>query len=139
LYVSIENSKTKKYHDTLILKDCLHDLLSAAYYPRNIDYTNMAVGLKTMLPVILDTTTNLIYYKYLGTETINTINKKKVNCIKIVPLLVSTSIFEGGEKMTVWFSNDSNKVPILMESDLKIGKISVELLNYNGLRTQIAY
>ena len=139
IYVSIENSKTKKYLDTLDMNPCLHDLLSAAYYPRNIDYTSMAIGQKINLPVILNTTTNMIYYKYLGTETKTLKSKKKINCFKIVPLLVSTSIFKAGEKMTAWFSNDQNKVPFLMESDLKIGKVSVELFKYEGLRVPIAY
>jgi hypothetical protein len=139
IYVAIENSKTKKYLDTLDMNPCLHDLLSAAYYPRNIDYANMAIGRKIDLPVILNTTTNMIYYKYLGTETITLKSKKKVNCIKIVPLLVSTSIFKAGEKMTAWFSNDKNRLPVLMESDLKIGKVSVQLFKYEGLRHPIAY
>jgi hypothetical protein len=139
LYVSIENSKTKKYLDTLDMNECLHDLLSAAYYPRNIDYSNMTVGNKIVLPVILDTRTNYIYYKYMGLENKNIKGKKKVSCIKIVPLLVATSIFKAGEKMTAWFTNDQNRLPVLMESDLKIGKVSVQLVKYEGLRYSIEY
>jgi hypothetical protein len=133
IYATIENSKTKKHIDTLRLMPCLHDLLSAAYYPRNMDFTKQKPGNRSVLPVILDTTTYTIYFRYIGLETINTKNKKKVSCIKIMPLLVETSIFKSGEKMTAWFSNDRNKVPLRMESDLWIGKILVELVKYEGL------
>jgi len=133
IYASIENSKTKKYLDTLNLKPCVHDLLSAVYYPRNIDFTKQKPGNKIILPIILDTTTYNIYYKYIGTESINTKNRKNVSCIKIVPLLVETSIFKSGEKMTAWFSNDKNRVPLRMESELWIGKVLVELVKYEGL------
>jgi len=134
LYVSIENSKTKRFLDTLDMKPCLHDLLSAAYYTRNIDYTKLTTGTKISLPVILDTTTHNIYFKYLGNESIKFRNKKKQNCIKISPLILETSIFKSGEKMTVWLSNDKNKVPIIMESELRIGKILVEIVSSKMLR-----
>jgi len=133
LYVSIENSNTKKYLDTLNLIPCLHDLLSACYYPRNIDYSKLIVGEKISLPVILDTNMYNIYYRYLGEEAINIEKKKKLSCIKIAPLLVKTSIFRAGEKMTAWLSNDKNKIPIMMETNLWIGKISVQLTGYEGL------
>ncbi len=139
IYMKIENSKTKKYDDTINMKPCLHDLLSAAYYPRNIDYSKLTVGSKIFLPVILDTLTHNIYFRYIGNENINTKNIKNMNCIKIMPMIVETSIFTAGEKMTVWLSNDKNKVPIRMESDLKIGKILVKLDKFEGLRYQIGY
>lgn len=139
IYATLENSKTKKYIDTLNLVPCLHDLLSAAYYPRNMDFTKQKSGYKTVLPVILDKSTYNIYFRYTGLETISTKNKIKVSCIKIVPLLVETSIFKSGEKMTAWFSNDKNKIPIRMESELWIGKILVELAKYEGLLYPINY
>jgi len=139
LYVSIENSKTKRYLDTLSLTSCVHDLLSSAYYPRNIDYKKIAVNEKIHLPVILDTNFHNVYYKYMGNEFIDTKNKKQLNCIKIAPLLVKTAIYSAGEKMTVWLSNDKNKVPVLMESELRVGEISVQIIDYKGLQYPAVY
>lgn len=139
LYISIENSETKKYQDTLNLNPYLHDLLSAVYYSRNIEYSELLVNEKVSLPVLLDTTTHQIYYRYLGEEIINIRKEKKLNCIKIKPLLVETSLFKSGEKMTAWLSNDKNKIPVLMESDLWIGKISVQIIKYKGLRYPAEY
>lgn len=139
LYVSIENSDTKRYLDTLNLNPCLHDLLSAVYYSRNIDYSKLKVDEKISLPVIQDTDIHKIYYRYLGKETINIKKKRKLNCIKIASLLVETLVFKAGEKMIVWLSDDKNKVPVLMESDLWIGKISVRIVEYEGLRYPAVY
>ncbi len=139
LYASIENSKTKKFIDTLSMNPCLHDLLSAAYFPRNIDYSTLKPGSKVSIPVILDTSIYNIYFKYAGLEIIKTKNNKNLSSIKVIPLLVETSIFKAGEKMMVWFSNDKNKVPVRMESELWIGKILVEIVKYEGLMSPEAY
>jgi hypothetical protein len=32
--------------------------------------------------------------------------------IKFKPMLIKGTIFEGGEKMTVWVSDDANKIPL---------------------------
>ncbi|MEN8121841.1 MAG: DUF3108 domain-containing protein [Bacteroidota bacterium] len=139
LYASIENSKTKRYLDTLDLNSCLHDLLSACYYPRNIDYSKLKVNEKIFLPVVLNTDIKKIHYRYLGKETISIKKNRKLKCIKIAPLLVQTSIYKAGEKMTVWLSDDKNRVPVLMESDLWVGKISVQPTGYEGLLYQAEY
>ncbi len=139
LYITIENSKTKRYCDTLNLKPYLHDLLSAVYYSRNIKYDKLRINQKVQLPVLLDTAFHNIYYRYLGKETIEIRKEKKINCVKLKPLLVETSIFKSGEKMTAWLSDDNNKLPILMESELWIGRISVRITEFEGLRHSVQY
>ncbi len=44
------------------------------------------------------------------------------------------SLFEGGEKMTVYVSDDQNKVPLRIESPLLVGSVKVDLMTYQNLR-----
>ena len=54
--------------------------------------------------------------------------------IKIVPLLIEGTIFDGGEKMTVWVSDDANHLPLRINSPILVGSIKVDLVDYDGLR-----
>jgi hypothetical protein len=43
-------------------------------------------------------------------------------------------MFEGGEKMTVWVSDDPNHVAVRIESPITVGKIDVDMMGSNNLR-----
>jgi hypothetical protein len=74
-----------------------------------------------------------LYIRYLGKEVIKT-RYGKYHSIKFRPLLIKGTIFTGGEKMTVWVSDDQNHVPLRLESPITIGKIAVDLMGYQNLR-----
>ena len=52
----------------------------------------------------------------------------------LVPLLIQGTIFEGGEKMTVWVSDDKNHLPLRVNSPILVGSIKVDLIEYDNLR-----
>lgn len=74
-----------------------------------------------------------MYVRYLGKETIKT-RYGKFRCIKFKPLLLKGSIFEGGEKMTVWVTDDGNRLPVRIESPITVGSIKVDMMSYYNLR-----
>lgn len=74
-----------------------------------------------------------MYIRYMGKETIKT-KYGKFRTIKFKPLLIKGSIFEGGEKMTVWVSDDNNKIPVRIESPISVGSIKVDMMSYRNLR-----
>jgi hypothetical protein len=43
-------------------------------------------------------------------------------------------LFEGGERMTVWVTDDLNKVPVRIESPIVVGTVKVDLMGYKNLR-----
>ncbi|MFX5761066.1 DUF3108 domain-containing protein, partial [Acinetobacter baumannii] len=42
--------------------------------------------------------------------------------------------FEGGEKMTVWVSDDPNHIPLRIESPISVGSVKVDMMQYKNLR-----
>ena len=74
-----------------------------------------------------------MYIRYLGKESIKT-RYGKFNAIKFKPLLLKGTIFEGGEKMTVWVSDDANKIPVRIESPISVGSVKVDMISYGNLR-----
>ncbi|MFX9703772.1 DUF3108 domain-containing protein, partial [Acinetobacter baumannii] len=79
------------------------------------DFTKYQIEDKIPFTMYLDNEIYNLYIKYLGKETIKT-KYGKFNAIKFKPLLVKGTLFSGGEKMTVWVSDDPNHIPLRIES-----------------------
>jgi hypothetical protein len=73
------------------------------------------------------------YIRYIGKETIST-KYGKFHAIKIKPWLIKGTMFEAGEKMTVWVSDDPNHIPLRMQSTIRIGSVKADLMEFNNLR-----
>lgn len=115
------------------ISDCTQDVLSAIYFARNIDYNKYKPGDKIPFTMFLDDKLYSLYIKYMGKEVIET-KRGKFHSIKIVPLLIEGTIFDGGEKMTVWVSDDKNHLPLRVSSPIIVGSIKVDLMKYENLR-----
>jgi hypothetical protein len=113
--------------------DCIQDVLSAMYYARNIDFSNSKVDDKIPFKMFLDNEVFNMYIRYLGRETVKT-QYGKFKAIKFKPLLLKGTIFEGGEKMTVWVSDDPNHVVLRVESPIVVGKVKIDMMAYRNLR-----
>ena len=81
--------------------------MSSIYYARNINFDKYSPGDKIPFNMFLDDEVYQLYIRYLGKETVKT-RYGKFKAIKLKPLLIKEAIFEGGEKMTVWISDDPN-------------------------------
>ncbi|HRO42038.1 MAG TPA: DUF3108 domain-containing protein [Flavipsychrobacter sp.] len=112
---------------------CIQDVLSSIYYARNIDYNKYQPGAKIPFTMFLDDNVYQLYIRYLGKERITT-RYGTFNAIKIRPLLIEGTIFKGGEKMTVWVSDDNNHVPVRVDSPILVGSIKVDLIGHEKLR-----
>jgi len=129
-----KEGKATSTHGEFNIPDCTQDVLSAVYYARNIDFNNYKVNDTIPINLFLDDSLFHIYIRYLGKEKLQTQNGT-YNCIKFKPLLINGTIFRGGEKMTVWVTDDDNKIPVLVESPIAIGFIRAELYKTIGLRS----
>jgi hypothetical protein len=139
-YKKFENVTFNKVNNTAITKEgvfkvppCVQDVLSAIYYSRNIDFDKYKPGDKIPFTLFLDKELFAMYVRYQGKETIKT-KYGKFRTIKFKPLLIKGTIFEGGEKMTVWISDDKNKIPVRIESPISVGSIKVDMMGYKNLR-----
>ncbi|HEY8898513.1 MAG TPA: DUF3108 domain-containing protein [Niastella sp.] len=112
---------------------CVQDVLSAVYYSRNIDFNKYKAGDKITFSLFLDNEVYEMYIRYLGKETIKT-KYGKFKAVKFKPLLIKGTIFEGGEKMTVWVSDDRNHVPVRIESPISVGSVKIDMISYRNLR-----
>ncbi|MFI5135018.1 MAG: DUF3108 domain-containing protein [Chitinophagales bacterium] len=128
-----DQNKAISTHGEFKVPDCVQDVLSAVYYSRNIDFNKYKINDTIPLNLFLDDSIYHVYIRYLGKEILKT-QIGEFNCIKFKPLLINGTIFRGGEKMTVWVTDDDNKIPVLVESPIVVGFIRAELYKYDGIR-----
>ncbi len=112
---------------------CMQDVVSAVYYARNIDWSKYSPGDKVPFDMLLDDEIYHLYIRYIGKEKVKT-QYGKFNAIKFKPLLIKGTIFDGGEKLTAWVSDDPNHLLLRVESPIAVGNIKVDMMSYSGLR-----
>jgi len=112
---------------------CIQDVLSSIFYARNIDFNKYKVQDTIPFSMFLDNQIYHLHIRYLGKEIIKT-RYGKFRTIKFKPLLIKGTIFEGGEKMNVWVSDDSNHLPLRIESPVTVGKIYADMMSYRHPR-----
>lgn len=114
----------------------VQDVISVMYYARNINYDQYKSDDKIPFSMFLDDKVYNMYIHYIGKETVKT-KYGTFNAIKLKPLLLKGSIFDGGEKMTIWVTDDPNHIPVRVESPIVVGSVKVDLMHYENLRHPI--
>jgi hypothetical protein len=112
---------------------CVQDVVSSVYFARNINFDKYKPGDKISFSMFLDNEVYSMYIRYVGKEEIKT-RYGKFRTIKIKPLLVKGEVFDGGEKMNLWVTDDANRIPVRAESPLTVGSIKVDMMGYKNLR-----
>ncbi len=131
------NNKKHKVKKDLEIVHGVHDLISAFYYLRNnYEAEDLKKGSEVVLDLLYDDDESFKFkLKYLGRETINT-KFGKVPCLKFRPYVQSGRVFKEQESLTLWVSNDKNKVPIRIKADLAVGSLKADLDAFKGLKHQ---
>ncbi|HUP13680.1 MAG TPA: DUF3108 domain-containing protein, partial [Niastella sp.] len=139
-YTKIENVYFNQVTNTatsqkgaIKVPNCIQDVLSSLYYARNIDFNRYKVNDKIPFSMYLGNEVYNLYIRYLGKEVVKT-KYGQFNAIKFKPLLIKGTIFDGGEKMTVWVSDDGNHIPLRVESPISVGSIKVDMMGPRNLR-----
>ncbi|MDT0606509.1 DUF3108 domain-containing protein [Croceitalea rosinachiae] len=132
----LTDNKNKKKFDFEI-HDNVQDLLSAAYYLRNnFSVEELVINESIVMDMLFDDDGMYQFkLKFLGKEVVKT-KYGKVECLKFRPYVQSGRIFKEQESLTLWVSNDLNKIPIRIKADLAVGSIKADLDGYNGLKNQ---
>ena len=122
---------------TFTVPEYIQDMVSAAYYARTLDFSDVTEGQIFPIQAFIDNEVFDMNIKFIGREIINT-RKGKFRCLKFRPLLQEGRIFKEKENMTVWVSDDKNKIPIRAQTDILIGSIKMDLVDFSGLANEPA-
>lgn len=133
LKVLVKDYKHKK-ESTFTFPKGTQDIVSTFYYLRNYPTIDkMKIGESVAIDMFFDNETTKFKLKFLGIENITT-KFGKVSAMIFRPIVQSGRVFKEKESMTVWISNDQNKVPLRIQADLVVGAIKADLEAYKGIK-----
>lgn len=128
------------YRDTTFTwPECSYDLLSMVYQARNIDFSQYEINEKIPIKLIVDGEVYNLYIRFLGKEVVKEDRSgRKFRCLKFSPLLVEGTIFEEGEDMTVWVTDDDSRIPIIVEAKILVGSVKAVFVEAKGLKNPMS-
>lgn len=116
------------------LDDCVHDIVSMMYFYRNVDYKAHKEGTSFPMKIFMDKKAWNIDLTYEGRENVKLKGVGKFKGLKLKTKVSAGELFDENSYVTIWVTDDKNKLPLLVELELSIGSIKVLLEEYNGLR-----
>lgn len=128
--------KDKKHNETTIFsfEEDAQDMISAFYYLRNhIDTSELKEGDIVEINMFFDNENFKFRLKYLGREVLDT-SFGRVRSVVFRPYVQSGRVFKEKESLTVWISDDDNKIPLLVKADLAVGSLKATLTEFKGLK-----
>jgi hypothetical protein len=137
VYTAQKKGKHGTVIDSLPITSCTNDVMTAIFYARCLDFSLYKPNDTISITFVLDGKVYPSYIRYLGKETIKSELLGNVRCIKFRPNLIEGTLFKGGEGMTVWVTDDENKMPVYVVTQIVVGTVKVYLTNYTGLRNPI--
>jgi hypothetical protein len=109
------------------------DILSSFYYLRNYPNINkIKEGESVIIDMFFDDEITKFKLKFIGREDIKT-KFGVVSTMIFRPLVQSGRIFKEQESLTLWISDDYNKIPIRIKASLLVGSLKADLEEYKGL------
>ncbi|MGA9213483.1 DUF3108 domain-containing protein [Kaistella sp.] len=111
----------------------IQDMLSAFYYLRSLDSTELKTGSTRKLNIWIDDEMFPFQLRVVGTENVKT-KFGSINCLKIIPQVISGRVFKDKEGVTLWVSNDRNHVPIAIKAELAVGSLKADIDFYSNVK-----
>lgn len=122
---------------TITTPSHVQDLVSAFYYARTLDFDNAQPGDTFLIHTYLDDEVFPLVIKYEGKSTLKT-KLGKIRCIAFKPYLLEGRVFKEKEGMTIWVSDDKNRIPVRAQADILVGSIKMDITSYKNLANPVA-
>jgi hypothetical protein len=114
----------------------VNDIVSAFYYARTLDYSNMKVNDLIHLQNFYKDKVYNLDVKFLGKEVVE-VPAGKFDCIIVEPLVREGGLFKHEGNIIVWLTNDELKMPVKVRTKVVIGYVEAKLTNYEGLAGEL--
>jgi hypothetical protein len=125
-----------KNEKTIVIPKNTQDILSTFYYLRNYpSIDKIKVGESIAIDMFFDDESTKFKMKFIGHEDITT-KFGVVSTMVFRPLVQSGRVFKEQESLTVWISDDDNKIPLRIKASLAVGSIKADLDEFRGLKNQ---
>ncbi|GAA4011658.1 hypothetical protein GCM10022408_25150 [Hymenobacter fastidiosus] len=122
--------------ETFKVPDNVQDMVSGFYFLRTLNYDNRRVGDVIRVQGFFDNQVFTMDVIYKGREIVET-KAGNIRAIKLVPKMPSNRLFRGENALSVYLSDDRNKIPVLIQAELFVGAVKVDMYKYQGLKSRL--
>ncbi|GAA3922277.1 DUF3108 domain-containing protein [Hymenobacter algoricola] len=131
-----KKDKDNVRHETFKVPDNVQDMVSGFYFLRTLNYDNRRIGDVIRVQGFFDNQVFTMDVIYKGRETVET-KAGDIRAIKLVPKMPANKLFRGENAISVYLSDDRNKVPVLIQAELFVGAVKVDMYKYQGLKNRL--
>ncbi len=114
----------------------VHDILSAFYYARTVDYTGLKTGDTLMLHNFYKDKSYELVIRVLGRQELE-VGAGTFRTIVVEPLVKEGGLFKSEGRIVIWLTDDERKIPVRVNTKVIIGSIDTELREYSGIAGQL--
>ena len=131
-----QKRKRAEQFKTMSINERSMDALSLYFDLRSVPDEDITEGFARDLDRVLEDTIRTLRFRYAGREVRKIKNFGRYRTIKVRCTIATSDgeSFQDGTEFVVWISDDKNKIPLYVQSPIKVGSICAYLYEYKGLR-----
>ena len=114
----------------------VHDIVSAFYYTRTLDFSNTQIGDRIHLQNFYKDKVYDLDVKFRGRETVE-VPAGKFDCIIVEPLVKEGGLFKHDGDIIIWLTDDDLKMPVKVRTKIVIGHVEAMLSQYERLAGEL--
>jgi hypothetical protein len=111
------------------VKTPIHNEFSAFLSSRVMPF---AVGEAFLVPTFADKKRNEVKVQVMARETLAETVLGQVETMKVTPVLEFKGLYDKSGDTVIWYSDDACRVPVQINSRLKIGSLTMSLVSYEN-------
>ena len=117
----------------LPLDRCTYDLPALFFLARNMDMETVTPEVRYPMTFVIDDDIYNVHFILHGRETIDVKGLGRINVIKFSAKLLAGEVFRSDTDMTIYISDDDNRLPVYFEAPLLVGKATGRMSSCSGL------
>jgi len=125
----VESKRTS----TFKTPDNVQDIVSGVYYLRTLNLDKYKNGEQIRIKGFFDEEVFDFTVVFRGREQVET-KAGKFRAFKLVPKMPDNKLFAGPDAISIYLSDDKNKIPVLVQAEMLVGSVKIDLYKASGLR-----
>jgi Protein of unknown function (DUF3108) len=114
------------------IPEYVHDIMSAFYYARTLDFSGCAVGDGPLLYNFYRNKSHELKIRFLGRQELD-IEAGTFRTIVVEPIVKEGGLFKSEGRIVIWLTDDERKIPVRVNTKVIVGSIDTELREYSGV------
>lgn len=131
-----DHDKDEPKRTTVKILNNAQDMVSGFYFLRTLNYDHLRPGDVLKVPGFLDGDNYMLEVVFRGREITET-KAGDVRTIKLTPKMPSNKLFKGENAISVYLSDDKNKIPVMFQAEMFVGSIKVDMYKAEGLKSRL--